>query len=112
MGVGEICDVDIVPDGGAIGRRIVGAEYSEITDMPLDGHHRSRDQMRLRIAQLADFPFGIRATGIEISERHDAQTIGAREIAEDTLDHALRGAVGVHGLLRRVFANGITAGSP
>ena len=99
--------MDVISDCRAVGCRVVGAEHHEIGDVALNGHHRSRDQMRLGIAQLADLPFGVGATRIEIPKRDYIDVVGAGVIAEDALYHRLRGAVGVDGLLRRVLADGV-----
>jgi hypothetical protein len=84
--IGEIGDVNIVPDRGAVRRRIVVSKNREVGDVTLDRHHRSRNEMGLRIGHLADF----RATCVEISERDELKPVSARIVAEDAFDHQLR----------------------
>ena len=65
----QIGDVDIVADRGTVGGVVIIAEHGEIRHMPLQGHHRARDQMGFDLAQLADAAGRIGAAGVEITQR-------------------------------------------
>ena len=59
MRIGKIGNVNVVPDGGAVRRGIVGSEHRKIVDMRLDRHHRPWNEMGFRIAQLTEFALRI-----------------------------------------------------
>ena len=50
----QVGDVNIVADGGAVGRVVVVAEYREVRHVTLQRHHGAGNEMGLVVAQLAD----------------------------------------------------------
>jgi len=89
MAVSEVADVNVISDRSAIGRWIIDTEHTEIVEVPLDSHHRPRDQMGLLHSQLTDLRIRVSTTGIKIAERTPAKAIRARIIGQNSLDHKL-----------------------
>ena len=92
MSVGQVFDVDIVADAGAVGGRVVRAEHRQRRG-PLGGAQDVRDEVRFRLVLLA-VVLG-RARHIEIAEADAAQPIGRRIPAQGALEGAFRLAIGV-----------------
>ena len=98
--------MDVVPDAGAVGRRIVGAEDFDVLAFALGDLQNQGDEVRLGVMAFPQLAFRIGAGGVEVAEDAVVHAVGLAEIVEDQLDHALRPAVGVQGGDRRVFADG------
>ncbi len=103
--VGQVLDMDIVADGGAVGRRIVGAEDVDGGAPPERGLQHERDEVGLGLVLLADLALGIGAGGVEIAQRRVAQAPRGPEPVQHALDHQLRFAIGVDRALRRVLGD-------
>src|SRR5262245_24232825 len=96
MRICQIDDMDVVADGGPVGRVVVGAE--DLHGRPR-AHRRADDQrndVRLGIVILPDFALGIRAGGVEVAQRHPPQAVALAIPAQDLFDHQFRFAVGIH----------------
>ena len=52
--LGQVVDVDVVADAGAVRRRVVGAEDLDVRPLPERHLEDERDQVRLRVVVLAD----------------------------------------------------------
>jgi len=73
MRVGDIGDVDIIPNRRPVGRRIIGAVHVErLTLAERRGEH-VRDQMRLRIVVFSPLLRGTR--GIEVAQAHHPHAV-------------------------------------
>ena len=51
---GQVIDVDVVADAGAVGRRVVGAEDLDVRALAERGLEDERDQVRFGVVVLAD----------------------------------------------------------
>ena len=106
MRIGEVRDMNVVANGGAIGGWIIAAEHRKIVDMTLDRHHGSRNEMGFRIAEFTEFACRIGAARVEIAKSNGTNLMGPLIVRKNAFDHGLRGAVGVNRNLRRALADG------
>ncbi len=67
-----------------------------------------RDQMSLGVVALDQFPFRIRASGVEIAQYGDAQVLCAARMCEDLLADKLGLSVRIDRTLRRILNNWLT----
>ena len=93
MGVGQVLHVDVVPDGGAVGGVVVGAEHR-------DGRHPAERRLHHQWHEvegvgpvLADQAVGRRARRVEVAQAHRSQVVAGGVPGQHLLDHALRLAV-------------------
>ncbi len=101
MGIGQVCDVHVVADAGAVGGGPVGAEDpGRLAARQRVKHHRDQVE-HPRIAQFG----GGRACHVEVSECGVTQACGAGNIGQQPLADQLRFAVRVDRLSRGVFAD-------
>ena len=77
VGVGQVLDVDVVADAGAVGRRVVGAEDGDVLALAERDLEDERDQVRLGRVVLADRAVVGGAAGVEVAEGGVAQAVGA-----------------------------------
>ena len=84
MRLGKVGHVDEIADGGAIGRRIVGAEDLDPGSLAERRRDDQRDQVGFRIVLLAKFPVRISARGIEVAEGDRAQVVSGVVSASGT----------------------------
>ena len=75
MSVCQVADMDVVANGGAVRRRIVGTENVDRVDLSVRRHERTRNKMRLRFVHLADFARRRTPARVEIAQRHRAQAV-------------------------------------
>ena len=94
-------DVDIVADASAIRRGEIVAEHGKLAVACAGGGNRQRDQVRLGLMPLADFPCGIGTRRVEIAQCHRAQAVGMAKIGKHPFDHQLGGAIRIDRRLRR-----------
>jgi sporulation protein YlmC with PRC-barrel domain len=100
--VGNVHDVDVVADAGAVRRIVVGPEH--IDGAAVAGRcEGERNEVRLRIMGLADLAVRVGACGVEVAQRHRAQARRTVEVAQHPLDHQLGEAVRIDGRLRMVL---------
>jgi hypothetical protein len=95
---GEVFDVDVVADRGAVGRRVVGAE--QLQWRPLAEHrlHEDRHQVLAVGEVLADGAVVGCAGGVEVAEADGTHRAGRTEPLEHPLDHQLGLAVDALGV--------------
>jgi len=106
MGPGEVVDMDVIAQTGAVGRGIISPEDLQRRPPAQGGRDGERDQMRLGRMVFADGAVGGRSGGIEITEGREAQPMTGGELGQTPFDRQLRRAIGVDGLLRKVFRHG------
>ncbi len=106
MGFGQVGHVNVVANGGSVGRWVVGAEDLELFAATESGFDREGNEMRFRVVVLADLAVGIGASGVEITERSESNGVGLLVPAEDLLDRELRLAVRIHRHLKLIFGDG------
>ena len=102
MGVGEVRDVDVVADAGAVGRRVVVAVQRQLAPGAGGRGEDVRDQMGLGVVVLAEALGG--AGDVEVAQADRGQSVGPRVVGEREVDRKLRRAVGIGGPGRRVLA--------
>ena len=103
MSAGKVVDVHVIPQTGAIRRRIIRAEDLQGRATAQCGGDGQRDQVGLRRMVLADRPIGRSPGGIEVTEGGEAQPVRAGEFAQTSFDREFGGAVRIDGALRQVF---------
>jgi len=81
--LGEIGDVDVVAQAGAVGRRVVVAEHLQ-TRTTGRRRDRPRDDVNLRRVVLADFGVRIGAGRVEVTERDPVDAVGAFVVRQRT----------------------------
>lgn len=99
VGGGEVVDVDVVSDAGAVGGGVVGAENGDSFDVTADGHEDAGDKVGFGVVVLADAAIKVTATSVEVAEEDRLEAKGGFAVAEDALEHEFAGAIGVDGIL-------------
>ena len=99
VGAGQVFDVDVVADAGAVDCGVVVAEELEL--LPPSGGHveRDGDEVGLRVVPLADGqPVAqVRPGDVEVAQRDGGQVVRDRLGGERHVDGQLGGAVGAGG---------------
>jgi hypothetical protein len=109
VGVGQVGDVDVVADAGAVGGGIVVAEDAMEAGGP--GLRRAPAGIRCDSGSWASprvtpsLPALGRAGHVEVAQRGGAQAVNPVEPAEHVLHQQLGFAVGIGGLEARIFLN-------
>ena len=98
MRLGEIADVDVVAQAGAVGRRIILPEHAERRPA-VGGANRERDQVKLGRMIFANRAIGMRARRVEIPQRDPANAVRPFDVRQRLFDRQLGLAVGVDRLL-------------
>ena len=106
VGLGEVEDVDVVADAGAVGGGVVVAEDGESWDFPGDGHEGARDEVGFGFVVFADGGVIGAAAGIEVAEHDVVDAAGVDAVEEDAFEHEFAHAVGVDGCLGVGFVHG------
>ena len=105
---GEVDDVDVVADAGAVGGVVVVAEDLQLLPAA-DGHlgDERHQVVRDALRVLTDAPGPVGAHGVEVAQEADRPAVvGGGDVGEHLLDHQLRAAVRVGRLSgRRVLAH-------
>ena len=99
VGGGEVVDVDVVADAGAVGGGVVGAEDGDGVDVAPDGHEDAGDKVGFGVVVFADAAVEVAAAGVEVAEEDGLEAEGGFAVAEDAFEHEFAGAVGVDGVL-------------
>ena len=113
VGAGQIDDVDVVADAGAVGRRIVVAEDAQAFADPGGGLRHIGDQVLGYAARkLADQGRGMRADRVEVAQGDAPQTgMGGDGVAQDVFGDLFGVAVRRRGgLAGRLFGDGLGVG--
>ena len=113
VGGGEVADVDVVADAGAVGGVVVVAEDAQLGAFA-DGHLGDVGHQVVGDA-VGVLPYpaaGVRADGVEVSQEDDVPFgVGLLDVHEDLFEHALGPAVGVGaGAFGAVFGDGDLGG--
>src|SRR4029453_5852594 len=94
VGVGQVHDVDVVPDAGAVGRRVVVAVHDRGLAPRQGSEHLGEQVWRAGVGELG----GPRAADVEVAQRGLAQPgVDAGEVAQEPLAADLGLAVGALG---------------
>ena len=89
MGTGEIGDVNIIANTGAIGRFIIGTENTHASAASRCGFGGCFNEMGSTRRGLARTSLRIGACDIEIAQDHGVKAIGTRGIFKHPFDHQL-----------------------
>ena len=95
--------MDVVAHGGAVARRVVGAEHLDVLAHAGRGLEHERDQVRLGLVVLAQLP--ARARDVEVAQRGGRQPVRAALVADHQVDRELGRAVGVDRRRRLVLGD-------
>jgi len=68
----EIGDVNVIPDAGAVRRRIIGAEDIELRSQPERGFDRDLDEVGGPFGRLAGAAKRVGARDVEVTQDHMA----------------------------------------
>src|SRR5579862_1193490 len=93
----QVLHVNVIAYSGAVGGRVIGAEYRHLwtpADRRLAGNF---DQKRGVGRRLTDATAGVRAGHVEITQRRITQRRGLRNARQHPLRHQLGGTVGIDG---------------
>ena len=82
MGIGQITDMDVIANAGAIRRVVVVAEDLQVGSMATHHVEHQRDQVGFRVVLFAEISVRISAGGVEVAEDHARQPIGGSEISQ------------------------------
>jgi hypothetical protein len=89
----EIGNVDVIPDAGAVRRRVVGAENIELRSQPKRGFDRHLDEVGGPPGRVAGAAERVGARDVEVTQDHTVQPVGGAGIAQHDFSHQFRGAV-------------------
>ena len=95
VGGGQVVDVDVVADAGAVGRGVVGAEDVDRLALAERDLQDERDEVRFGVVVFADRAVGGGAGGVEVAEGGVAEAVGVRVVGQRVLDDQLGEAVGI-----------------
>lgn len=111
VGLGEIGDMDVVADAGAVGGVVVGAEDGDGRSLTEGGLEDEGDEVGFGGVVFAEATLGIGSGGVEVAEDDGLEAVGGVEVPEDLFDHLFAVAVGVDGGLGMVFVDGEVVGN-
>ena len=111
MGLGEIVDMNVITDAGAVGRGIVFAKKLEWAAFSGDGFQSGGNEMSFRIVQFADRATLVGAGGIEIAQADRAQAVSASVRFKRVFEKQFRHSVRINGLAGSVFSDGNPGGN-
>lgn len=104
VGIGDIEDVNVVADAGAVGRRVIEAENFELGDIAESGVENAGNEMGFGAMVLAALGGG--AGGVEIAENGVLQSGVGAIVGKDFLEAELGFAVGIDGVFGMILGNG------
>ncbi len=104
MGIGDVEDVDVIADAGAVGRGVIGAEDFELRNDAESGVENFRDEMGLDAMGFA--ALGGSAGGVEITESGVVEAGVGAIVGEDFFEAEFGFAVGIDGIFGVVFGDG------
>src|SRR5262249_16684899 len=100
VGVGQVADVDVVTDTGAVWRSIVATEDLDRWSPSHGGKQNERDQMCFGLVQFAQLPVWIGSRRIEITKCDVPDPVSNLRISQHLLHHQLSIAIWIDRLLR------------
>ena len=112
VGIGQIGDVDVVADAGAVGGGVIVAEQGQRRAVAGDRLHRQRDEVRFGIVELANLAIGVGAGGVEVAKSYCAYPMRGTEIGDHLLGGPFRLAVGIDRKFWRILLNWNTVRRP
>ena len=101
--VGDVRDVDVVADAGAVRGVVVAAEDPDLGAQA--ERHLQQDRDQVRFGHVVFAALRRRPAGVEVAERDVAQAVRRRVPRQRPLERQLRGAVGVDRPQRRVLGD-------
>ena len=104
MGFGDVEDMDVIANAGAVGSGIVVAKDFEVRGAALDGLQDARDEMGFGAASFSALGGG--AGDVEVAESDVVEGGVFAIVGEDVFKGELGFAVGVYGRLGMVLGNG------
>src|SRR5712691_13530629 len=75
VSLGQIVHVDLIAHTGTVRRRVLVSEDLECRTLTADGFESRRDEVGLRLVNLANSTFFVRSRGVEIAKTYVAQTV-------------------------------------
>ena len=96
VGAGQVADVDVIANAGAVWRGVVGAKDGEVRTFALRDLQGQRNEMGFGMVIFA--LVAGRASGVEITETSVAQSVDAMEPGEHLLDEEFGFAVSIGGM--------------
>lgn len=112
VGVRQVCDMNVVADGGTVRGGIIRAINLDIRPMPerrLDGE---RNEVSFRVVAFAQFAVRIRPRRIEISQGNPSHLIGVSVPLERALHGQLGFAIRIYGFFGVILGIGTFWGLP
>lgn len=106
MGLGQVDDVDVVPDAGAVRGGVVGAVDGDVVPDTLGGFQDEGDQVGFGIVVLADVSALRSAGGVEVAERSVLEALGIGAVPHHVFNDQLCPAVYVGGVMGEIFHDG------
>jgi len=104
VGIGDVQDVNVIADAGAVGGGIVRAENFEMRNVAKGSVENARDEMSFDAMGLA--AFGGRSGSIEIAEGGVLEAGVGAVVREDFLEAEFGFAVWVDGIFGMIFRDG------
>ena len=107
VGIGDVHDVDVVADAGAVGRRVIGAKDFDVRNRARGGIEYARDEMSFDAMVLA--AVGGCTRGVEIAEDRVVEAGIGAIVGKDFLEADFGFAVGIDGIFGVVLGYGDNA---
>jgi len=107
MGFRQVGDMDVVPDRGAVGSRVVGPEELNLRLAIQRSHQQTGDEVRFAGTVVLSYPpAGIGAGGVEIAQRDIRKTMGVVVGGQGFLEGQLGIPIRVGGQLGMFLGDG------
>src|SRR5437588_2604258 len=110
--LGQITHVNVVADAGAVRRWIIVAINFQYTTFAVNRLERCRNQMSLRVVNLADLSTFISPGSVEITKAHETQSVSAVVGFKGIFKSQFGNPVGVNWQAWRLFSDGYFCGVP
>lgn len=104
VGIGDIQDVNVVANAGAVGSGVIGAEDFEVWNNTQSSVENFRNEVGFDAMGFA--ALGGCAGGVEITECDEMETGVSAIVGEDFLEAELGLAVGIDGIFGMILGNG------
>ena len=103
VGFRQVGNVYIIPQAGAVGRRVIAAEYFYVLAQAGRGIQRQGYQVRLREMQFARLGGGGRPGGVKVAQGRVFKAVGRAVVGQYLFYHLLGAAVRVYRGKRQGF---------